>query len=604
MPKLPLTHSYFILVILIVSFAIINISRDSILKAVLIDGDGSGHYSWLPSVFIYHTLDFTEVFENEKTRKGPDYQGHNYHNVNETTNNKFPPGTALLLMPFFVLALIISFISGLPIDGYNFIFQLSVGIAAVFWAWIGLLFLYKLLLSYGVKSKIGLFLTIVAFFGTNLFAYTFLMPAFSHVYSFVLISSLLYFTRRYFLKRDLRSLISASAILGLVFITRPVNVLIIIFLPFLASSLKTFSEAIKDKFKDLKIVWTVLVFLLVVSPYFLIPYLQTGQWFHFSYQNEGFYWSNPQVYNFLFSFRKGWFVYTPLFLLLFPSLYFLYRKSRYLLWWFLAFFTILVFVFSSWWNWFYGDSFGMRPMVDFTSVFVLVIAISLNQLKDKLKRIVLLFILFVVGLNIMQTYQYAKGIIHPDSMNRDAYFHVFFKTSEKYSGRITAGPEYYYGKFEEKPFYLEFNDFEKDYPNWAKLWEPETKQVFAGNKSLRFGNKKIYSPSLNWVIPDSLFNKKNIYVKMESMVFEPKPNAAKNALFIMDIQDKQGNTVFYKGANLKQVPDNKTNKWHKMSTGFKLPHLNKKHYLVKIYVWNPKKTDFVIDNFEVKFYRY
>ncbi len=106
------------------------------------------------------------------------------------------------------------------------------------------------------------------------------------------------------------------------------------------------------------------------------------------------------------------------------------------------------------------------------------------------------------------------------------------------------------------------------------------------------------------MIPDSLINKRNIYVKIETMVFEPTLNAAKNALFIMDIQDKKGKTIFYKGANLKQVPDNKTNKWVEMSTGIKLPHLNDKHYLVKIYVWNPEESEFIIDDLGIEFYEY
>ncbi len=88
------------------------------------------------------------------------------------------------------------------------------------------------------------------------------------------------------------------------------------------------------------------------------------------------------------------------------------------------------------------------------------------------------------------------------------------------------------------------------------------------------------------------------------MVFETSANAAKNAFFIMDIQNKEGKTVFYKGVNLKQIPNNKTDKWIKMSTGFKIPHLIDNYYLVKIYVWNNGNSSFVIDDIGIEFYDY
>jgi len=598
------THIYSIISILILSFALINILRDEPEKAILIDGDGSGHYAWLPSIFIYKTLDFKDIFENEKTRKGLAYQGHNYHEVNSVLINKFPPGTAFLLAPFFLLAIIVSSIFQLPFDGYNIVFQYSVGIGALFWAFIGLVFLYKLLLSYKINSHIAFFLVLSSFFATNLFAYTFLMPAFSHVYSFALISALLYFVRKYFLGKTVKSLLTASIILALILSVRPVNVLVIVFLPFLASDSKTFYNSILEKFKDNNIIYAVAVFLIALAPYTIINYIQTGHLIYFAYENEGFYWTDPQIMNFLFSFRKGWFVYTPFFLLIFPSLFFIFKKNRFEFLWFSLFFLILIYVLSSWWNWFFGDSFGMRPMADYTSIFILLIALYYSNLKGIIRRITLIFIILTIGLNIIQSYQYAKGIIHPDSMNKEAYFHVFLKTDLQYSGSISGGPEYYYGEMAESPFYEEFNDFESDYLNWAKLWDAEIGEVFSGKKSVLFNNEKIYSPSFNWEIPDSLIGSNNLYVKIETMYFEPLINSAKNALFIIDIQDELGKTVFYKGANLKQIPNDVFNQWKKASTGFKLPLFTKEHHLIKIYIWNVQKTHFLIDDLEVGFYEY
>lgn len=604
MYKIPKLHIYSIVSLLILSFALTNYFRRSTIEAVLIDGDGSGHYSWLPSIFILKTLDFKDVFESEKLRKGPSYQGHNYHDVNGTIVNKFPPGTAILIMPFFIIALLLSHLFGMPVDGYSLIFQYSVGIAALFWAIVGLLFSYRLLLTYKIKHQSILLIVVAAFFGTNLLAYTFLMPAFSHVYSFALISILLYFTRIYFLKNTIKSLVISSLTLGIIFTVRPVNILILLFLPFLASNSKCFADSLKSKFRNFRLIYAIIAFIITLSPYFIINYLQTGSIYYDAYSNEGFYWTHPQVLNFLFSFRKGWFIYTPFMLLIFPALWSIFKKNKFEFYWFVIFITVLIYVFSSWWNWFYGDSFGMRPMVDFTVIYVLLISLFVCKLKGVFKSIALIFIILTISLNALQSYQYVRGIIHPDAMNSDAYAHVFLKLGKEYSGDITGGPEYYYGKLDEKPFYKEFNDFENDYPNWDKLWTADTQQFYSGSRSLNFSKERIYSTALNWKIPDSLLGKRNIYVKIECMVFEAETNAAKDALFIMDIQDQKGKTVFYKTANLKQIPSSRTNNWYKMNTAFKLPYLTEKHSFIKIYIWNKDKTEFLIDDFKIEFYEY
>jgi len=597
-------HIYSILALLILSFALIQFSRDNISNAVLIDGDGSGHYAWLPTIFIHHSIDFSQTFENEKIRKGPDYQGHNYHRVNGILINKFTPGAALLMAPFFLLAFLISVILQMPTDGYNVIFQYSVGLAAVFWAWIGLVFLYRLLLTYKISPKPALVVTIASLFGTNLLAYTYLMPAFSHVYSFAVISILLFYVRSYFLGQDKRSLILASMMFGILLSIRTVNILIVPFLPFLGGSFHTLFSTIKSKLKVSNILYSALAFALAISPLIVINYFQTGRLIYFGYQNEGFYWSNPQILNFLFSFRKGWFVYTPLMLLIFPAALHIFKKNKFEFWWFIAFLSVLVYIFSSWWNWFFGDSFGMRPMVDFTAAFALVIALWVSTIKGYIKSITLIFILLASMLNLVQTYQYAKGIIHPDSMTKDAYFYVFLKTDSKYSGSISGGPEYYYGTLDTKPFLTSLNDFEKNYNGWKSLGQTETQIAHYGKLAAELSKDKVYSPSFKWKIPDSLQGRNNLYVKLEAEVFEPYANVARNAMFVMDIQNAEGKSIFYKTAKLKKMPDEINSQWRKFSTGFKLPAITREHYSLKIYIWNTDKQHFMIDDFRIRFFQY
>ncbi len=590
----------FLLGLLLIVFVGLNLSKSSEHRSHFIDGDGSGHYAWLSALFINHSIDFNSVFEAEKQRKGPDYQGHNYHKINGITINKFPPGAAFLIMPFFLLAMLFSYIFGLQVDGYNFLFQYGVGLAAVFWCWIGLLYLFKLLKSYKLNAQTALIFVLAAMFSTNLFAYTFLMPSFSHVYSFAAISALLCFVRRYFLHKKLSYLIFAAIALGFVFMIRPVNIIIVIALPLLADNWQNFNSTILHKLKSFRFLLALLIIIISVSPYLIINYIQTSQIFYFAYKGEGFYWSRPEIVNFLFSFRKGWLIYTPFYLLLFPAMFILFRKKRYQFIWFSIFFITLIYVFSSWWNWFYGDGFGMRPMVDFTSIFILVISLSFNNIRPLIKKLLLLFLVIVTTLNLLQSYQYVKGIIHPDSMSMEAYFNVFLKTSQKYEGIISGGPEYYYGKLEKKPFYSLQTNFEE-----ANSTNKITKEIsHSGDYSLKFDKNNIYGGSYEIIIPDSLRARKNLYLKFSSYYYETNINSAKKALYIMDIKNTEGKTVFYKTAALKQIPDKIINEWRKSETGLKIPKIMSDYYSIKIYIWNVEKSNFLVDDFNLDFYEY
>ncbi len=85
---------------LIFVFVIVNVIGTDSIRRVFIDGDGSGHYAYLPSLVIYHSVDFGQVFEFEKQQRPPDYMGHYFHSHGNIYIDKYTSGTALLQLPF------------------------------------------------------------------------------------------------------------------------------------------------------------------------------------------------------------------------------------------------------------------------------------------------------------------------------------------------------------------------------------------------------------------------------------------------------------------------------------------------------------------------
>ena len=83
-----------------------------------------------------------------------------------------------------------------------------------------------------------------------------------------------------------------------------------------------------------------------------------------------------------------------------------------------------------------------------------------------------------------------------------------------------------------------------------------------------------------------------------------KINAAKDALFIVDISNDEGETIFYKKFKVKKLPDDIVGEWQKESIGFKLPELTEDMVQIKFYIWNISKQNFFVDDSEIKIYEY
>jgi hypothetical protein len=141
--------------------------------------------------------------------------------------------------------------------------------------------------------------------------------------------------------------------------------------------------------------------------------------------------------NILFSYRKGLFVYTPVLLLSLLGLIRLLKHGNYYLagaW--ALFFLIITYLLSSWNPWYYGASYGMRVYVEFYPVFFILFALLIENLRISYKALILVFAFACVPLNILQTNQYKRFILHWHEMDKASYWRVFLKNSRVYKGLL------------------------------------------------------------------------------------------------------------------------------------------------------------------------
>lgn len=395
----------------------------------VIHSDATYYYSYLPAFFIHNDPDFHFAQSNPEK-----YGNKIYLEINEKGRNNIRTtmGVAYFYAPFFFIAHFFAVILQEESDGYSWIYMLAIVLAGVFYLCVGLLFLRKILLLY-FSDKITAIGLLLIVFASNLFYYSVFENAMSHVYSFFMLSVFMYFSIKWYSNPSIKRTFSLGLIFGLIVLIRPSNILFAI-IPLLFG-IKSKNDFV-NRFHFLKNNWK-LIFILSFAallpwlPQMIYWYYVSGNLIHYSYPAEArFYFSNPHLIEGLFSYRKGWFLYTPLMLLAVLSIPLL---KKYAADWFFAvlvFVMVNTYVILSWPIWWYGGGFGQRAFIDSYPLMLIAIGafIQFISTQKKFIQITCSFILCcAIGLNLFQTRQYRSYAIHWDSMSKEAYWANFGK---------------------------------------------------------------------------------------------------------------------------------------------------------------------------------
>jgi hypothetical protein len=405
-----------------------------------ISADGVGYYDYLPSLFIHNDLVRKDLSIQKDTAFFSRINSLSaYVNYENGKVNKYPCGTAILEFPFFAYTYLISDLkNNNDKNGYQYPFHKAIYYAALVYLFLSIIFLKKLLDLYQIKKYIIFFSQLLLVLATNITNYTNLDASFSHIYSLFAITAFFFFVKSYFLNKKLNHFIYACLFFGLIILLRQVNIITILFVPFLAGSfLQLKTGIVHILYNPKKLLLGLFLILTTFSIQSIFWYLQTGHLFVYSYQGEGFNFFKPEFSNILFSYKKGLFIYTPILLIsLLGLIWLIYHKKYYLFFTWTFFFIFLTYILSSWWSWYYGCSYGLRAYIDFFSMFFIIYALMLNAVNLKIKSLLIILSIITIPINIIQTYQYKEFILDWINMDKDKYWKVFLKTDNKYKGLL------------------------------------------------------------------------------------------------------------------------------------------------------------------------
>ncbi|MCE3277837.1 MAG: hypothetical protein K0S44_28 [Bacteroidetes bacterium] len=410
----------------------------------LISNDVVSYYGYLPAAIIHHDikLDFIVGHDEYAGKYWPE-NAPNGGRVIKTTM-----GLSFLYLPFFLTGHAIAKVFDYPADGYSAPYLILMLLSCLFYLVIGFHFLRKLLLIFFTDGITSLTMASV-FFGTNLLWYATFDGLMSHAYLFTILIVFIYLVVKWHQEQQLKTAILIGLSGGLMTLIRPTMIVcFVIFALYSVYDKQSFTAKLKQLTgRPFHLVIIALCAFIVLLPQLAYWKYITGNFFFFSYVGERFYWNNPHIIEGLIGFRKGWLLYTPIMVFAIAGVFYMRKNVPEFLLSVAILLPLLIYVFFSWWAWWYGGSFGLRAFVDYYGLLAIPLASFYTQAFQakfkKIKWVVATAAFLLIFLNMFQTWQFNKGLIHYDSMTKESYilgFGMKHHTAEWYDA--LEAPDY------------------------------------------------------------------------------------------------------------------------------------------------------------------
>src|SRR5690606_1698794 len=297
-------------------------------------------------------------------------------------------------------------ITGAKANGYSEIYSFFICLGALLYIIATMLILRTILLRYFSELTVVLSLIII-FLGSNIYYYTIYESGMSHIYSLFLLSLLMLLCIKWSEKEQGKFIIFIGIVLGMMTLVRPTNSVFVLLVPLIGVDSW---DALRLRFRLFIKQWKFVLFgvlagFALIFIQLLYWKVQTGSWFYATYGEETFYFLDPHIFEGLFGYRKGYYLYSPLMFLSFIGLLFLWLKSPKFWLAIAVLFPLFIWICFSWWCWWYGGSFGNRSLIELSALMSIPLAAFIETLiihKRIVKWAFYSIVAMFVFLNIFQ----------------------------------------------------------------------------------------------------------------------------------------------------------------------------------------------------------
>lgn len=383
-----------------------------------IRSDGVSYYVYLPAIVLHQSPRLSVLANEEYGGRFPEWT----MIVRSTGGggggwlNPHPIGVAVMMLPFFLVAHLLTLWSNLPPDGFSLYYQQAASLSGLVYGVLGIEILRRALLrmfSPGVVLAVLVMMT----FGTNLFHYLTYDAIYSHTYGFFLVSALVFLVPRWYEQPTTGRSILLGIVCGLAIITRHTHgVLLLVPALYGIGAGVPIAEHLAFLRRHARAVgMAALAASLVVLPQVLIYHAVTGSIFVTGYdQQDTFHFDQPHFYGVLFSVRKGLFFWSPLLIVAMLGFLVMPRSARAFRVPALLVLALITWLVASWFDWQFGGSYGHRGFTDVLPLFALALAswctwMSAQWMPLRVADAVVLSA--ATSLSVVQMFQYWRGIV-------------------------------------------------------------------------------------------------------------------------------------------------------------------------------------------------
>lgn len=374
----------------------------------LVGSDGIKYYAILRSLVQDQDFDFANDFALFNTT-GPI--------VAETgkTANPFAIGTALLWLPFFLMAHALSLILNtlglnLPTNGVSYLYESFVLIGSILYASTGFILIYQTARRLFTNQEV-IIATIGLWWATSAIYYIIAEPSMSHAMTIFTNALFLYFWYPPRQNRSARDWLILGLVTSLVALVRWQEGLLA-FLPILELGWWVWHKKISLRDGGKHLLLFSIVVLVGLIPQFVMWSQVYGSPLVIPQGENFMHWLAPQPLQTLFSTRHGLITWHPIFLLALLGLIPLWKRDRSLTISIVYIFLAQLYINSSADHWWADDAFGGRRFVGLIPFLVLSLsALAAWFQKKKHLRWLVIMLVVLIAWNGLSFAQYRLGFV-------------------------------------------------------------------------------------------------------------------------------------------------------------------------------------------------
>lgn len=590
-------------------WAFIGATRIAHLSNSELSWDVFGYYLYLPATFIHH-----DPLLHDTTWVHAAWQ--NYHvsgtlyQLSTAPDNSTPMyfflmGMSLCYAPFFFIGHAVALATGQPTDGFSTPYQYAVAIGSLTYAFVGLWYLRRTLLRFFSEGVVAAVLAVVVI-GTNYAYFSTTKNLETANFLFCWVSLLLWNTLRWHEEQRAWRACAIAACVAMITLIKPSEIVCGL-LP-LAWGVRD-RATLRSKVRTLYDRWSHVALAVATGLLMLLPQLLywktlSGHFIYDTYKNPGvgLDLARPHFLQVLFSFRKGWLLYTPVMVFALLGLVLLFRLRRDVFWPVVLYGATAFYVISSWSEWWYGGSYSIRPMISLYPALAIPLGSTFTHIarSGPITRVLgVLFITAFCVLNQFQIWQLDHYVLDPYRTTGAYYCAIFGRTTvpsgasdQLLVARSFDGEAHLIDEWKFRKRTIGLVDMEEDDDAPAERTVADT--VLHSNV-LKLDSSYTYSPAIELPFA-GVTAKDHFWARAKVRVFIPLDYDGELPCLVMTMERKEGSY----GYRTSCLPDTATRgRWNELRLEYLTPEIRDESDRFKVYLWHRGKDPILMDDLRV-----